>query len=212
MAQLPVHTRKVGTDMKRLLSHAIRRSFGMGMTIMAVAVFPVQAAANTPCTTPTYYQPFLYAGDENYYALPGGESYDDFEGTGWQLSGGAKVLTTTLYDGTTGQVLDLPSGSKAVSPVLCVTSEYPTARAVVRNVKGSEGVFFYVEYEGTNTWGNPRNTGQIHGNNSEWSLVTPVNLQPENSSGWQPMRITLVPGGKTSEFQVYNLYADPRMR
>jgi hypothetical protein len=30
--------------------------------------------------------------------------------------------------------------------------------------------------------------------------------------GWQPMRITLIPGGKTSEFQLYDLYIDPRAR
>jgi hypothetical protein len=43
-------------------------------------------------------------------------------------------------------VLDLPSGSKAVSPTICVTTEFPTARTMVRNVVGAEGVFFYVSY------------------------------------------------------------------
>ncbi len=109
-------------------------------------------------------------------------------------------------------MLDLPSGSEAVSPVICVNSAYPVARAMVRDVVGSQGVFFYVSYEGTNTWNTPRNTGQIHGSGTAWTAVNPVNLQPFNQSSWQPMRITLIPGGKTSDFQLYNLYVDPHMR
>jgi hypothetical protein len=141
--------------------------------------------------------------------LPG-ESYDSFGGEGWELSGGASVEPATLADGTEGQVLDLPSGSKAVSPTFCVTSEYPTARTMVRNVKGSEGVFFYVSYAGTPTWNTPKNTGQVHGSGTAWTLATPVNMQPYKTAGWQPVKITLLPGGKTSEFQIYNLYVDPR--
>jgi hypothetical protein len=83
---------------------------------------------------------------------------------------------------------------------------------MVRDVKGSEGVFFYVSYEGTSTWSTPKNTGQVHGNNTSWTLATPVNMQPYNTSGWQPVRITLIPGGKASDFQIYNLYVDPHMK
>src|SRR5436309_15980465 len=101
-----------------------------------------------------------------------------FDATGWTLNGGARIVTTTLHDGSTSTVLDLPSGSKAMSPEVCVTSAYPTARGWVRDVKGSEGVFFYVSYAGTSSWTTPKNTGQIHGNGTNWGLVTPVNLQP----------------------------------
>jgi hypothetical protein len=141
-----------------------------------------------------------------------GETAGNFNGSGWTLSGGAKIVATTLANGATGSVLDLPSGSKAVSPTICVTSDYPRARTMVRDVAGSEGVYFNVSYEGTNTWNNPKNTGQVHGSGTAWTLSTPVNLQPYNTLGWQPMRITLIPGGKTSEFQLYDLYIDPRAR
>ena len=94
---------------------------------------------------------------------------------------------------------------------MCVTSDYPTARAPVRNVIGGEGVGFYVSYEGTKTWETAKNTGQIHGNNTAWSASDPVNLQPNSTAGWQRMRITLLPGGKSSDFQVYDLYIDPRL-
>jgi len=199
-----------------MFSFSLRRRYvgplSLGVLICAFIAVPAQASVNTSqCLEQEFSQPFLYAKDSNYYTLLAGESPDNFEGTGWELSGGAQVVTDELADGATGNVLDLPSGSKAVSPVVCVTSEYPFARGIVRNVKGSEGVFFYVEYEGTSTWGHPKNTGQIHGNHTEWTLVTPVNLQPYNVPGLQPMRITLIPGGKTSDFEVYNLYVDPRM-
>ncbi len=51
---------------------------------------------------------------------------------------------------------------------------------MVRDVVGSEGVFFYVGYEGTNTWTNPRNTGQVHGQQTAWTLSNPVNVQPSS--------------------------------
>ena len=198
--------------MNRLFSLKSLGSVSLGMIIAAIVAVPAQASVNTSqCSEPAYVQPFLYANDSHWYTVLPGENNGNFTGEGWQLSGGAQIVTTTLSNGATAEVLDLPSGSRAVSPVICVTSEYPTARGMVRDVRGSEGVFFYVGYEGTNTWAQPRNTGQIHGNGTAWTLVTPVNVQPSGVPGWQPMRITLVPGGTTSDFQVYNLYVDPRM-
>ncbi|HWG08944.1 MAG TPA: hypothetical protein VN672_08040 [Solirubrobacteraceae bacterium] len=198
--------------MKSLFSSKLAAAFAASSLLAAIAAIPAQAAVDTSgCETPEYTQPFQFAKDQNWYTLLPGESPGSFRGDGWQLSGGAQVVTTTLADGSTSQVLDLPSGSKAVGPVICVTSEYPTARGMVRNVKGSEGVFYYVEYEGTSTWGHPKNTGQVHGSGTAWTAVTPVNMQPYNTPGWQPMRITLIPGGKKSDFQVYDLYVDPRM-
>jgi hypothetical protein len=197
---------------KVLFSHA-----PLGLAILAVAVCAVPAPAvasvdTSMCLNPLFSQPFLSTGDSNQYMLMPGESSDNFDGGGWELSGGARITPATLPDGATGSVLDLPSGAKAVSPIICVTSSYPTARTMVRDVKGSEGVFFYVSYEGTPTWNTPKNTGQVHGNNTSWSLATPVNMQPFNLTGWQPLQITLIPGGKTSDFQIYNLYVDPRMK
>jgi hypothetical protein len=197
-----------------------RRMVGLAITIASLiasfAAAPAQAATasvdTSMCSNPLLSQPFLSWGDSNWYTLMPGENADNFAGSGWQLSGGATITSTTLGDGTTGSVLDLPSGSKAVSPIICVTSSYPTARMMVRNVKGAEGVFFYVAYEGTSTWNTPKNTGQVHGQNTAWTLSDPVNLQPYNVSGWQPVRITLIPGGTTSDFRIYNLYIDPRMR
>jgi len=178
----------------------------------AAKTAPAPSTQASQCAEPTLTQAFLFTGDESWYTLAPGQQPGSFNGNGWVLSGGASIKTTTTAGGTTSQVLDLPSGSKAVSPSFCVTKEYPTARAMVRNVVGSEGVSYNVSYMGTSTWENPKNTGQVHGNGSEWTPVTPVNMQPNNVEGWQIVRLTLVPGGTSSDFQVYNLYIDPYRR
>ena len=201
----------------------LRGVLGVMSAAILIAAAPAQAGKSTStqtkeitspsqCVESVLTQPFLYAGDTNYYTLAPGQTPGDFAGTGWTLSGGASIKTTTLGDGSTGSVLDLPSGSKAVSPAFCVTSEYPTARTMIRDVAGSQGVYYYVSYLGTSTWENPKNTGQVHGTATEWTLATPVNMQPYNVAGWQVVRLTLVPGGATSDYQLYNLYVDPYKR
>jgi hypothetical protein len=164
------------------------------------------------CEEPLLVQPFLYAGDSSYYTLAPGQTPGNFNGVGWALSGGASIKQTTLQDGSTGYVLDMPHGSTAVSPSFCVTSAYPTARTLVRNVVGAGGVFFYVSYQGTATWNTPKNTGQLHGSGSAWTLSGSINMQPEKVSGWQIVRLTLTEPGGYGESQLYNLYIDPYRR
>ena len=161
------------------------------------------------CSPPPLSQPFLAYGDQNYYTLAPGEKPNNFDGAGWTLAGGAKVVKTNSADGTMKNVLDLPSGSSAVSPTICVSSSYPTARTMVRNVLGSEGVSFSVSYENTPSWSTPQNTGLIDGSGRVWTLSDPVSLQPADVSGWQLVRFTFVAGGTASEFQLYNFYIDP---
>jgi hypothetical protein len=187
------------------------------LAVVVTALVPAAAAADSPTTTSTcdtgpFTQPFLSAKDSNWYTLMGGQTPGDFDGGGWTLTGGATIVPTQMGDGTDGHVLDMPSGSTAVSPTTCVTHEFPTSRMMVRNVRGSEGVFFYVSYLGTKTWTNPKNTGQVHGKGTGWTLSDPVNLQPYSDPGWQTVRITLKAGGNSSRFQVYDVYVDPRMK
>jgi hypothetical protein len=206
--------------MRSLFSSKALASIGLGAVLAVAAAASAQAAPAPPkqfeaidtsmCSAPQLTQPFLFAKDNNFYSLMPGEEPSSFTGEGWELRNGAKIVTTTVA-GQATHVLDLPSGSEAISPTICVTNLYPTARTMVRNVKGSEGVFTYVSYEATHTWEAPKNTGQVHGQASEWSASGAINLQPNNTSGWQRLRMILVPGGKTSEFQVYDFYVDPRL-
>jgi hypothetical protein len=195
----------------------------LGVVLAAVSAAPAQAATtpvNTSmCSTPALSQQFLSWQDTNWYALAPGERADQFTGAGWMLSGGAKIVTTTLADGTTNSVLDLPGGSQAVSPTICLTSAYPEARMMVNTVSGSNGgnVGFSVSYAGTTSATTPTQTGTFkttgnQGVSGDWMLTQPVNLQPSSTPGWQPMQVTLAPTGpKKADFQIYNLYLDPRM-
>lgn len=179
-------------------------SIGCGLFAAAPAV-----AAPAQCSNPLLSQPFASWGDSNNYTLAPGESANNFTGTGWTLSGGASIVTTQLADGTTSKVLDLPSGATAISPVLCVNSSMPTARTMVRDVVGSEGVFFYVNYPTTPGW---QNTGQVHGQQTGWTLSDSLNIHTDGFSGWTQGQFEFVAGGNASDFQVYNFYVDPYRR
>lgn len=207
--------------MKQGLFSSHPRRIGLGGFITAAmalcAASPAMAAqtiaVNTSgCSAPTLTQALLPFGDSNWYTPLPGDSNDTMTATGWTLSGGASIKTTKLADGKTGTVLDLPSGSQAIGPTICVDSTYPTSRTEVRDVVGSEGVQFSVSYAGTRTWFKSQTTGQIHGQQSSWTLSNPVNVKPGNVPGWQLVRFTFVAGGKTSDFQIYNFLVDPRCR
>ena len=104
-----------------------RRVAGLAVLFAAVTGGSAQAATlvkTSACSQPSYSfsQPFSTVKDANWYTLAPGENVDSFDGTGWTLSGGAKLVTTTLADGTTGTVPDLPTGATAVSPPMCVSA------------------------------------------------------------------------------------------
>lgn len=181
------------------------------LTNLSLAV-PPPAPSTGPCSDPVLSQVFLPAGDSSYYTPAPGQTGGGFVGTGWTLTGGASIVTTARADGSSGLVLDLPAGSMAVSPDMCVTSLYPTARMMIRSLYGGDDISFRVSYGGTNTWTNPHETGHVHGNNKSWTLSDSVQLQPGNVSGWQVLRVTLVPDGGHSEFQLYDLELDPYAR
>jgi hypothetical protein len=186
------------------------------VAVLLVAAIPAQAAPkvqeSSSCAQPTLTQPFLYAGDSNSYMLAPGQTPNNFAGTGWTLSGRASIKKATIEGGTTSSVLDLPSGSQAVSPAFCVTSEYPMARMMARNVLGSGSALFYVSYRGNPSWETLKYTGRVQGEGSAWTLAAPVSMQPYNASGWLIAQITLVGGGTDSDSQFYNLYIDPYSR
>ena len=159
--------------------------------LLAVGPGGATAATGTAWTAPTLTQTFLPFSDFSWYAIAPGEKYDSFAGTGWVLTGGAKIVTTTLYDGTKGYVLDLPSRATATSPPMWVTSDYPTARTMVRNVIGSAGVNVSVAYLGI-TPGPTQSTGNVSAGGVAWSLSRVVQIHPGNLLGWQQAQFTLV--------------------
>jgi hypothetical protein len=183
--------------------------------LLALAASPTLAATTpaTQCTGQTFSQPFTSFGDLNYYTLLSGSDFNSW-GSGWQLRGGAGVVAARRADGSIGNVLNLPSGSRAVSPPLCVTLDYQTARTWVHNVIGSEGVTVSVSYTGTSTETNPQSVGIVAGQQSRWTLSNSLSIHPElagTSGAAAEARFTFVAGGRLSDFQLRDFWVDPRM-
>jgi hypothetical protein len=190
------------------------RSLGLLASIATMAIVPAQAQAKTAansgnpagCPPATAAQAFASWGDGNWYTQVPGQSTTGFAGgAGWVLSGGAKIVTTRLADGSAGTALDLPSGAQAVSPMICVTSDDPDARAIVRDVAGSGGLSMTISY-GTKD----KNTGNLKASGATWGLTATANLHTNPISGGVPAQLTLTSSGKGTEEQVYDLEVDPR--
>jgi hypothetical protein len=190
-----------------LLTTACISVVGLALAPAAMASKPTSSLTSaSQCTTPTLYQPFLAFGDSNYYALPAGESWDNFTGKGWTLTGGAKFMQTTLQDGTTGYVLDMPANSTATSPNFCLDPDYPDARAQIADVFGPPNLSFYVTYQAsgqTPSSNIPAPTGNV------WQLSPTFSLYPSSTSGWQLGSFTFVAGANNSEVRISNFYVDP---
>lgn len=173
---------------------------------------PAGPGGPAPCTPSALTQPFTALGDTNLYALPGGESYDNVDGAGWTLTGGANLVTTQLADGTTGRVLDLPSGATAVSPLMCINSTYPSARAMIQKVTGAGGVSFAISYPDLPGQSAFADAGEVQGQGGGWSLSNPVAITSGALIGWQPVQFEFSVSGQQNEYQLYNFAVDPYSR
>jgi hypothetical protein len=101
-----------------------------------------------------------------------------------------------------------------VSPATCVTADYPIARTMLRNVRGNQGVRVRVSYlTDDGSWEEPKNAGILDTESNDWTVSDPMRLKPDRSDAdLQTMRFTFEARGKASDFQVYNLFVDPRMK
>jgi hypothetical protein len=198
-----------GVNMKQHL-----RNFGaLGLTsiLAALALVPAQsaAAASTAahCSEPFLSQPF--AGDSRWYTLAPGETSGNFDGTGWTLSGGAKIVTETLPTGSTTSVLDLPAGSSATSPAMCVDGTYPLARMETRTLgeKPDNSTTFYTVPVGSSAFSG----GMPVLGKPSWAISPPDNVAGSGAAPEQ-VQFKFVAGKKAADLQVFNLYIDPSMR
>jgi hypothetical protein len=166
----------------------IGRAAGLAVLFAIVVGGSAQAAPvkTSACSQPdyTFSQPFSFSHDSNWYTLAPGQSVDSFDANGWTLSDGAKLVTTTLADGSVGTALDLPAGATAVSPPMCVSAAYPSARAQVRDLVGGPSIHVFVQYTNTPSWDKPASAGVFAGK-AQWVNSQPLNLHPGHLFGWQ---------------------------
>ncbi len=171
-------------------------------------------AATTSCEGQTFSQPFAGQGDSNYYTLvQGGEFNSPSEG--WELLNGAAIVQSSRPSKALGGVLGLRSGSLAISPPVCVTLQYPTARVWVRDVKGGGVVLVSVVYLSARTATLPQSVGELHGSQGVWTLSNPINVQPQiagSTESAREARFVFMGAGRASEYQLSGLWVDPRMR
>jgi hypothetical protein len=206
--------------MKDLFSRrSVTLSGSLAALISGVLVTPASAAttqlaltqsSQLDCSPPPLSQPFLFAGDANWYTLAAGQTVDDFNAAGWTLTGGAKIVWTRLADGKTGRVLDLPSGAKAVSPTMCVNYGYQLARTYVRDIAGTRGVQVTAAYDGGGATEGAEVGGQVVGQGTGWTLSSAFNVLPSDRWGWQRVSFTFSAGGSGGEYQLSNFWVDPR--
>jgi hypothetical protein len=210
----------------RFPRRAVRASLAAGLTVMAAlastspaladdgVVAETTTASQQECQAPVLSQPFLDLKDNRHYVLAPGGDFSDPAGAGWQFFGGARIVQDTRPDGSAGGSLYMPSGSTAVSPVMCVDMTYPTARLWARTLGGDGDVTFSVSYATTKTELNPKEVGHVKGDRRGWRLSGDVHIKPElagKDEGWRRVAFVLAAGGKTGEFQLDGIYVDPRM-
>jgi hypothetical protein len=170
------------------------------------------AAVQAVCPGQSFGQPFEALEDSNYYTLVEGSEFNEGE-AGWELSNGAEVIEAARPDGSSGSVLNLPSGAEAVSPPVCVTLAYPTARAYVQNAEGSGAVAVSVAYAGTRSEEKPKGTGHLSGQQGEWTLSKSFDVRPQLGGKAEEVRqvrfhfTAITKNGS----RLFGLYVDPRM-
>ncbi len=202
-------------DIVRIRTRAATLAASVAGALLAFAAPNALAAKSTTpvavCEGQILSQVFLAYGDTNLYTLaPGGEF--NRAGEGWTLSGGASITAALRPTETIGGVLRLPSGSKAVSPPMCVTLNYPTARAWVDAEAGSKAVKVSVAYAGTPSELAPQEVGVLKARHGAWTLGRFGVAPALGGSEAAPRQVQFVfEGGAKGTNEIYGVYVDPRM-
>jgi hypothetical protein len=171
-------------------------------------------ASAMECQAPVLSQPFLDLRDNRRYTLAPGGDFSNPAGAGWQFFGGARIAQAAGPDGN-GGTLDMPSGSTAVSPIMCVDMTYPTARIWAKTLVPDGDVTVSVSYAGTKTALKPQTVGNVKGGRNAWTLSGDVAIRPQlagKADGWRKVAFILTARGNRGDFQLDNFFVDPRMR
>jgi hypothetical protein len=192
----------------RKLSSKLGGAAAACLLLLAISSSPALAASG--CEGQTFSQPFASLGDNNSYTLVPGSQFDSAS-EGWQLSGGAHIAEATRPDGSSGGVLELPAGSRAVSPPVCVTLQYPSARVSIRrNGAGPAVVLASVVYAST---GNAAMVAGIPAQSEAWTVSNPFNVLPQLGGRSEETRevrfVFAAASGSGTTLQLYGLYVDP---
>jgi hypothetical protein len=87
------------------------------------------ADSRKACVDPLIENPFTQFGDYADYVLAPDGNFDNSV-SGWQFAGGARVVETDK-----GRSLQMPDGSTAISPSMCLDLHFPTFRMYHKTIK-----------------------------------------------------------------------------
>jgi hypothetical protein len=138
-------------------------------------------------------------------------NFEDATLDGWSFEGGAGPIA----DEDGNRALELPAGSAATSPAMCIDLNYPTVRFFVRNVLGDDaGLKVQVMYVDHEKAYQPHDVGKLKARVG-YGLTKDIKIDPQRGgkeAGWRRVAFRFVAHKDKGDFHVDNLYVDPRMR
>jgi hypothetical protein len=117
-------------------THTTRiRTAAAALGSVAVLAGVLPGTASAACAAGTVSHPFAEFGDNANYVLAPGGSFES-GAPGWGLSGAEVVEGNETYLASGSHSLAINANGQAVSPSVCVGSEYPTFRFFARQLTG----------------------------------------------------------------------------
>jgi hypothetical protein len=185
---------------------------------------PAQAytAPSNPygCTPDATLSPvFSPWGDWSQYTPVDNQGLED-GATGWRLSGGASVVLGNEPWKVAGRAdaksLDLPAGSSAITPAICVDETYPYFRLFARNAGAATGSL-KIEVLFLDARGNVKATKPfLHGTSSTaWQPTGKVNIglfTDGTTADAAPIAFRFTPVGAAARYQIDDVFVDPWCR
>jgi hypothetical protein len=178
----------------------------VGSTSVASTLFAGQTPVNE-CVAGPMSRPFLAFGDLRSYAPAPNGDFSDASGGGWQFAGGAAIAAAGGRSGAANGVLNLPAGATALSPLMCVDLDYPTARTWLA---GAGSLNIQVVYPDTAKKKlDPKSVADIKGSSlGLWKLSSDFDVHPQiggKLAGWRRVAFVLT---NTSKNAAAALHAD----
>jgi hypothetical protein len=182
---------------------------GLAFTASAQAACPAQALS----------QPFAAWNDLSYYQLLDGGRFES-GAPGWTLNKAVVVADNESYHvagAADSHALELPGGSSATTPPICVEWGYPTQRFFARTVIGSSksNSTLKVELLFTNLSGKAMaQSGGTISNTTAWAptrsvIATPgLSIKPDAyGNTWMRYRFTPL---YSTKWRIDDTYVDPK--
>jgi len=198
--------------------HARRIAAAVFSTALLTAVVPAVAGAACPSSPAS--NVFAKFNDNASYVMVQGGNFES-AAAGWSLTKAAVVEETGSPSGDRHALVIQPGGA-AVSPALCVSSEYPTFRFLVHQISGGGALNVSLRWTDAFGWSHNTLVSSLQAGTS-WSLSPVLRLASELPL-WMPgstlnVRLVFEPAqgsmfdaGRSGAWALDGVYVDPHSR